>query len=46
MLIFIPVHESQHYSTEGLTWQTVKVENWTNMNFEGNTVAKQNNENL
>lgn len=31
---------------EGLTWQTVKVENWPNMNSEGNTVAKQNNENL
>lgn len=31
---------------ERLAWWTVKEENWPNMNFEGNSEAKQNDENL
>lgn len=50
-----PVHEGQgqHYSMRrfnlGIRFQKdgkIKVENWPNMNFEGNTVAKESNENL
>lgn len=47
------MHEGKHYSMQrsnlGNSFHEdmeIKVENWPNVDFEGNTVAKQNNENL